>query len=106
MITEIQDYYGDVSKVTTEPGNSVRIETESQGKFWDVSFVMGGEAVYDSYNLVYTGTIVKITNKTVTVAPKWGEKNTRMSLAKFARKNYRFDAEKIAARNAETMMAI
>jgi hypothetical protein len=69
-------------------------------------FEVGDEAEYDSYNLRYTGTIVKITEKCVTIetaAPRFVK---RLDLYTFAWRNYNFDAAKTAAKNAETLMHI
>jgi hypothetical protein len=38
----------------------------------DVEFGIGDTAIYDSFNLKYLGKIVSITEKTVTITPRWG----------------------------------
>lgn len=73
-------------------------------KPFDKAFRLGNEAEYDSYNLSYTGKIVGIGPKTVTIE-NHGKKR-RLDLYEFCRRNWNFDAEKIARRNAETMMYI
>ena len=73
------------------------------------SFVIGDEAEYDSYNLSYTGTITKISDKAVTIVAYKGSRNEkahRLDLNKFCWRNYKFDAVKTAAENADTMMYI
>lgn len=70
------------------------------------TFRVGDTAVVGSYNLTYTGTIRSITEKTVTVVEHEGssmEKVYRMSLARFAGRNWDFDAEETAKRNAAWM---
>lgn len=69
-------------------------------------FKIGDEAEYDSYNLIYTGKIVSITDKSVTIQPKYAKGNKRLKLVDFAWRNYDFDSDKVAAKNAETSMYI
>tara|TARA_Y100000310_G_C20633686_1_gene790032 strand:+ start:350 stop:784 length:435 start_codon:yes stop_codon:yes gene_type:complete len=78
-------------------------------------FEVGDQAEYDSYNLHYIGTIVKITTKCVTIGfldhtrGRYGSvftKTKRLDLYSFAWRNYDFDAAKIAAKNHETSMCI
>ncbi len=78
----------------------------NQERVYSVQFQVGDEAVFDSYNLIYTGTIVSITDKSVTIKPRYREGNRRLKLTEFAWRNYDFDAERIAAQNAETSMYI
>jgi hypothetical protein len=78
----------------------------SDGKKFRVNFQVGDAAVYDSYNLIYTGTIKSITEKTVTITKKYSNQTTRLPLDRFAMRNYDFDAQRIADANAETMMYI
>jgi hypothetical protein len=63
-------------------------------------FAIGDIAEYDSYNLSYCGTIVAITEKTVSIRED-GSRVHRLDLAEFSRRNWNFDAEKVAKRNAE-----
>lgn len=67
-------------------------------------FALGDIAEYDSYNLSYTGDIVAIGAKTVSIRD--GSKVRRLFLYEFAWRNSDFDGEKIRARNAETHEAI
>ena len=87
-------------------GKSVRIygvdANNANGAQWfDLTFNVGDEAVYGSYNLVYTGAIVSITAKTVTIdASGTGENTKRLRLADFLARNRSWTPEKIAAHNA------
>lgn len=65
-------------------------------------FKVGDEAEYDSYNLIYTGKIVSITDKSVTIQPKYASQKKRLKLIDFAWRNYDFDSAKVAAKNNET----
>jgi len=78
---------------------------ETQG--FNLSFAIGSRAEYDSYNLVYVGTIVSIGEKTVKI--KHYENSsavTQLTWAQFVAKNWDFDMEAIAARNQETSYSI
>ena len=82
-----------------------------KGVFTEVSydklFGVGDAAEYDSYNLSYWGYITKITEKTVTIQERNdSSRRHRLSLRKFVERNYKFDLDEIAAKNAETMMYI
>lgn len=69
------------------------------------TFAMGDEAEYDSFNLKYTGEILGITPKTVSIRNMYG-KTTRLSMNEFCFRNWDFDAVKVAEENSETMMYI
>ena len=72
-------------------------------------FRIGDTAEVGSYNLIYTGTITAISEKTITVVEYHGTPNAktyRMSLHEFNRRNWDFDADKAAEHNAEEMMCI
>lgn len=64
-------------------------------------FAIGDVAEYDSYNLSYCGTIVAITEKSVSIREKYTTSVHRLDLAAFSRRNWNFDAEETAKRNAE-----
>lgn len=64
-------------------------------------FSVGDSAVYDSYNLIYTGTIVAIGDKTVTVQEDHGSRKHRMSIAEFNRRNWNFDSDYVFKNNTE-----
>lgn len=73
-------------------------------------FTVGDYAEYGSFNLTYYGTIVAITDKTVTIEERWNNGGThklhRLSLYKFANRNWDFDLAEVDARNAETSRSI
>ena len=68
-----------------------------------LTFKVGDFAVYDSYNLVYTGLIVAIGAKTVTIeASCTGRKSAKqLSIAEFSRRNWNYNAEKISRQNSD-----
>lgn len=69
-------------------------------------FAMGDVAEVGSYNLVYTGIVVKITAKQVWVEEYSGTPNARLykfDIASFASKNWDFDAAEASKRNSEWM---
>lgn len=71
------------------------------------SFTVGDVAEYDSYNLSYTGKIVKITDKCVSIVePYRNGKTHRLDLDTFCWRNHNFDAAETARQNAETSMYI
>ena len=92
----------------TNPGkDSATIEVRNTELNKGRSFSVGDEAEYDSYNLIYTGKIVKITEKCVTILPKYETKRTkRLRIDEFAWRNYNFDVVKVRRENAETSMYI
>ncbi len=72
-------------------------------RLWVREFKVGDIATYDSYNLIYTGEITKITDKCVTITTSKGheynERHHRLDIATFAFKNERFDAVEAAEHN-------
>lgn len=110
-----------VAKVEIVPGESIRIAgsgTEKYGPLvdgkreiikpdFDRTFKLGDEVEYGSYNLKYTGPIVAIGPKTVTVdCHGTGERKKRLSLRDFIWRNWDFDAAETAAYNANEMLYI
>jgi len=98
--------------VTVQVGKSVNIKghrtkwnPETRTYVEDVPFEnhfnVGDECEQGSYNLVYIGTIQKITKKCIFVL-KHGDV-TRFKHEQFARRNYDFDADKARKRNSEWM---
>lgn len=91
-----------------KPGESIRI----WGNMWnrhpyEQTFKVGDVAVYGSYNLIYTGVIVSIGAKTVTVKHyESSDEVTQMDLNTFCNRNWDYDAKRIADQNADTMMYI
>jgi hypothetical protein len=71
---------------------------------YDVTFHVGDEAEYDSYNLRYIGTIVGIGAKTVTIDPGYGERKRRLNLSEFSWRNNIGTVEEKKASNSEEMM--
>ena len=70
-------------------------------------FEIGDMAEYDSYNLHYTGKIITIGPKTVTIESYPGTRmaeKRRLDLHTFCWRNWNFDAKRIANYNAEEMM--
>jgi len=67
------------------------------------TFLIGDAAEYDSWNLSYYGEIVSITDKTVTINPRYGERKRRLSLESFAWRNYNFDLDETVRQNSDTM---
>ena len=81
--------------------------TNGHAKGTGRSFSIGDIAEYHSYNLSYTGMVVSITAKTVTIAEKHDSSiRHRLDLHHFAWRNYNFDAASTARENADTMMYI
>jgi peroxiredoxin len=96
---------------------SIRKEMDNGGLDFSLfsdakSFVVGDVVVYDSYNLIYTGTIIAIGPKTVTIDEDGCyEQQTevvkrRMSLEDFARRNWNLDLDDVSSKNFETSQYI
>ncbi len=102
------------------PGRSIRIYGTNtnhsalvDGKWihgdapFDRTFQIGDEAEYHSYNLRYTGKIIAIGPKTVTIQHYPHEPRvTMLDLFGFIDRNWDFDAVKIAHHNAEELQCI
>lgn len=71
-------------------------------------FKLGDPAEYGSYNLSYYGPITAITEKTVEISERrqGGGKKHRLDLHTFDWRNHDFNADKAAAKNADTMLYI
>lgn len=68
------------------------------------SFNIGDTAEYDSYNLIYTGRITKITDKLVQITAYQGTQNERkhnLNINEFCWRNEKFNAEQVAKHNQE-----
>lgn len=72
---------------------------------FDKTFSIGDEAEYNSYNLKYTGKIIAIGAKTVTIRA-YDRDNHKINIYEFSWRNWDFDSGKIAKENAETMQYI
>ena len=107
MSHSAQEYEVDVEK-----GKIIRVKTTIPAfhtlpqETHDVAFKIGDKAEYGSYNLIYYGKIVSITEKTVTIDDGYSGKKHRLSLAEFAWRNDRFDLARVAQENAVTMQTI
>lgn len=101
---EINIYHADIA-----PEKSIRLygtqfdPNASPIKF-DRTFSIGDQAEYDSYNLDFTGEIVAIGAKTITIEDQ-GERH-RLDLHTFAWRNWDFDAQRIFENNCDTIMRI
>lgn len=94
----------DVWNAEIDKGKSIRIFGTDGNRLHpiqiDRTYRVGERAVYDSYNLFYTGAIVSITDKTVTIdASATGGTRKRLPLAVFFMRNRR-PIEDIDAHNA------
>lgn len=77
--------------------------TLSEREVYKRDFTIGDEAECHSFNITYTGTITAIGEKTVTIVEYHGTPNAktyRLDLYWFARRNWDFDAQATAERNA------
>ena len=90
------------------PGESIRLFGVDTNRVngpveYDITFHVGDYAIYEGYNLTYTGPIVKIAANTVSIdANSTGRARLkRFTIAEFNRANRHYDAEKIAKRNSE-----
>ena len=90
-------------------GESIRlvgVAYKSAEDGYDVTYRIGDQAEYDSFNLSYYGTITSITDKVVTISKPYDRGVARLVLSKFSSRNWNFNVHAIAARNSETMMYI
>ncbi len=97
------DYNADI-----QPKQSIRIfgvyTNSSKPKPFDKTFKIGDEAEYNSYNLIYTGKIVSIGPKTVSIDDDG--KVTRLSIYGFIDKNHDFNVFKVNGHNKIEMQCI
>lgn len=92
-------------KATLVPGKHIIVEFFRDDQFVSMrKFEVGDVAEYDSYNLHYTAPIVSIGKSTVTF--KVYDHKKRLKAENFAWRNWDFNAEEIARRNAETSQYI
>jgi hypothetical protein len=100
-------YQAEPSGMFAEVGKDIiRITGRYGNKNVHATFKVGDMVEYDSYNLRYLGTITRITDKRVTVQPRYGASTKSMDLYTFAWRNHNFDLDKANAENAETSMSI
>ena len=88
------------------PGVQIRIFGEYRNhangpQKFDLCFKVGDEAEYGSYNLIYTGPILAIGKKTITI--KATSDIRRLSLHDFCYRNWDFDLARITKHNSEEM---
>lgn len=87
------------------PGQFVRIfgtyHNRREPQAYDVRFLVGQKAVYDSFNLVFVGAIEAIGEKTVLI--RNGGNVKRLDLAEFTELNWNYSARRIAKNNSEWM---
>ncbi len=118
-----QSYPSKASEYQAEivPGKSIRIVATVKRvdpknymscidvKF-DNTFNMGDEAEYDSYNLIYTGKIIKITNNQVWIQEHYkfdpNGKVHHLDLYTFCRRNYKFNMHEAFEHNCNEMQYI
>lgn len=88
------------------PGESIRVFGDYRGRYFpfDKTFKIGDTAEYDSYNMSYTGAIVNIGAKTVTIQKGDGTRTCRLSLYDFCWRNHDLDLDRIAERNHDVLM--
>lgn len=86
----------------------VELQTfKNSGNTVTVRFHLGDRAVYDSYNLIYTGKITAISSKVITITEDYTNGRVhRLKIQNFARRNYDYDAERIAEHNSVVSMHI
>ncbi len=93
-------------RATLVPGKYVLVELFRDDAFTSMRrFEVGDEAEHGSWNLHYTGRIVSIGKSTVTIRDSWGS-GKRLKAADFAMRNWDFDSEEVARRNAEISQTI
>lgn len=108
MITTViaPQWENDTYNADIEPKVSIRLYGTFHNcvtpKTYDITFKIGYPAEYASYNFRYTGKIVNIGQKTVTIlhGTKHQPQRSRLSLEEFASRNWDFDAAYIEKWNA------
>lgn len=86
------------------PRRRIRLFGLDDGRAFDRVFAIGDEAAYSGYNLTYTGQIVAIGAKTVTVRDE--HETRRLSIYDFLFWNRRFDAERTLETNRQVLERI
>lgn len=100
-----QTYPGQSSGMFAEildGGRKIHLTGTYNSKAVDITFSVGDMVEYDSYNLRYLGKIEKITEKRITVQPRYGSARKSMDLYSFAWRNHDFDLDKANEENAHT----
>lgn len=96
---------GQVS-ATVERNKSIHLVGVYSNKSVNIEFGMGDMAEYDSYNLSYLGQIVGITDKTVSIRPRYEKAIRRLKLSEFIWRNYNFNLAEVERANHETSLYI
>jgi preprotein translocase subunit YajC len=97
-VVQVVPYAQTEIKATIDIGVSITLDYKGT----KVCFKIGDTAEYDSYNLRYLGEVVSITEKSVTIQPKYNNKKTRLKIENFAWRNKGFNLEEVMAENANT----
>jgi hypothetical protein len=100
--------------IDVERGQSIRIRSTEDEYIngnvrpvtHDVTFKIGDLAIYDCYNFDYTGHIVSITEKTVTILKEHSSRKARMELVDFAFYNRDFDLDAIRKNNERVFYTV
>jgi hypothetical protein len=101
-VVQVVPYAQTEIKATIEIGVSITLDYKGVA----VRFKIGDTAEYDSYDLRYLGEVVSITEKSVTIQPKYANKKTRLKIENFAWRNEGFNLEEVNRENHETSMWI
>jgi hypothetical protein len=101
---EINSHFGP-QKVSVEQGKNITILMH-RGEEVNKTFKIGDTAEYDSYNLSYLGQIISITDKTVSIKPRFADRVRRLKIGEFVWRNYNFDFEETTKRNIEISYSI
>ena len=103
-----RNFGGDIHNALINPGKHItiygRYENNIHPHDYRHTFIIGSTAVYGSYNLIYTGTIINIGPKTVSIEDHG--KVTRLKIWEFCDKNMGFNLAKIEAHNAAELQCI
>lgn len=75
-------------------------------RVFDKTFAIGDDAVCSAYNLVYTGSVERVTAKSVFIREPGREKRHRFTLATFCTWNWDYNADRINRRNSDVLMHI
>lgn len=107
-IVEYDALFGETYRVTNVARQYVVVEMLRGGSLVSMKrFEIGDQAEYDSFNLKYTGKIVSIGEKTVTVQEKYQNgRRHRLNTREFAMRNWDFDSLGVAAHNQIAMQNI
>jgi len=94
--------------VEVTPGVSIRLFGHnpnhiSGGLDYDVTYRIGDEAEYDSFNLSYHGRITKISAKCVYIWNDMYNKESRLDLYKFSWRNHNWNLAKAVKETLEWM---